>query len=89
VVKDEHQALQNSATRVWDLVLQRSSEAPSLAAALFSTTNLIEGHADAVATNGVHWGGPAGANHCIVTLPQAGARVGVTRVQVKCRPDEG
>jgi hypothetical protein len=80
VMKDEHQALQNSATRVWDLVLERSSEAPSLAVALFSTADLIEAHADAVAANEVHWGGPAGANRCIVTLPQAGAPVGVTRV---------
>jgi hypothetical protein len=37
-------------------VLERSSEAPSLAAALSSITDLIKGHVDAVAANGVHLG---------------------------------
>jgi hypothetical protein len=37
-------------------MLERSSEAPSLAGAMSSTADLIEGCADAVATNGVHWG---------------------------------
>jgi predicted metal-dependent hydrolase len=38
------------------LVLKRSDEASSVAALLSSTADLIEGHIDAVATNGAHWG---------------------------------
>jgi hypothetical protein len=37
-------------------VLERSNEAPSLAVALSSTTDLIVGRADAAVANGVHWG---------------------------------
>jgi hypothetical protein len=55
-MQDEHQAFQNLATRVRDLALERPSEAPSLVVVLSSTANLIEGHIDAAATNGVHWG---------------------------------
>jgi hypothetical protein len=36
VMQDEHQALQNSATQVWDMVLERFGEASSKAV-LFST----------------------------------------------------
>jgi hypothetical protein len=54
-MQDEHQALQNSDTWVWDLVLERSSEAPSLIVALSSTVDLIEGHADAMDANRVHY----------------------------------
>jgi hypothetical protein len=53
---DEHWALQNSATKVWDMVLKRSDEASSLVAALFSIANLIKGCVDAVVVDGVHWG---------------------------------
>jgi hypothetical protein len=56
VMQDEHRALQNSVTRVQDLVLKRSDEAFSLVVALSLTANLIEDHVDAVATNGVHSG---------------------------------
>jgi hypothetical protein len=56
-MQDEHQAFQSSVIRIWDLVLQRFDEAPSIVAALSSTTNLIEGRVDAAATNRVHWGG--------------------------------
>jgi hypothetical protein len=38
-------------------VLNRFDKASSLAATLSSTMDLIEGHVDAVATSGVHWGG--------------------------------
>jgi hypothetical protein len=55
-MKDEHQALWNLTTRVRDLVLERSSEAPSLVVVVSSTTDLIEGCIDGVATNGVHCG---------------------------------
>jgi hypothetical protein len=37
-------------------VLERSSEAPSLAAVLSSTMDLIKGHVDALAANGDHSG---------------------------------
>jgi hypothetical protein len=37
-------------------VLQRFSEAPSLAAVLFLIVDLIEGSVDAATANGVHWG---------------------------------
>jgi hypothetical protein len=55
-MQDEHQALQNSATRVQNLVLERSDEAPSMAVALSSTTDLIEGRVNTAPTNRVHWG---------------------------------
>jgi hypothetical protein len=80
-MQGEHRALQNSATRVQDLVLKRSDEASSLAAVLSLTADLIEGHIDAVATSGIYWGA-ASADRRLVTLPQAVARVGVTRVRV-------
>jgi hypothetical protein len=44
------------ATQVWDLVLERSKEEPTVAVALFETADLIESHVGAEATNGVHWG---------------------------------
>jgi hypothetical protein len=56
VMQDEHQPLQNLGIRVWNLVLERSGEVPSLAVVLSSTVDLIEGCVDAVATNRVHWG---------------------------------
>jgi hypothetical protein len=56
VTQDEHQALQNLASQVRDLVLERSGEAISLAVVLFSTVNPIEGCVDAAATNRVHLG---------------------------------
>jgi hypothetical protein len=56
VMQDEHRALQNSVTRVQDLVLKRSDEAFSLVVALSLTADLIEDHVDAVAANGVHSG---------------------------------
>jgi hypothetical protein len=37
-------------------VLERPSEAPSLAIALSLIVDLIQGHVDAAATNKVHWG---------------------------------
>jgi hypothetical protein len=55
-MQDELQAIQNSATRVWDLVLKRFAEMSPLVVALFSATDLIEGRIDAVAANEVHWG---------------------------------
>jgi hypothetical protein len=55
-MQDEHHALKNLATRVRDLVLKRSSEVPSLATALSSIVDLIEGRVDAAAANEVHWG---------------------------------
>jgi hypothetical protein len=62
-------------------VLKRSDEASSTVAVLSSTTYLIEGHIDASAASGVYWGA-AGVDRRLVTLPQAVARVGVTRVRV-------
>jgi hypothetical protein len=43
VMQDDHQVFQSSATRVWDLVVQGSSKTPSLAMALSSTADMIEG----------------------------------------------
>jgi hypothetical protein len=82
VMQDEHQALQRSATRVSDLVVEGSSEAPSLAAELSLATDLIEDHIDATAANNFLWGGPAGVDCHLVTLPQTRARVRVAGVQV-------
>jgi hypothetical protein len=45
-----------SATQVWDLVLEGCSEAPSLAAAMSSTVDLIKGCVDAAIANRVLWG---------------------------------
>jgi hypothetical protein len=55
-MQDEHQALCSSATRIGDLVLERSDEMPSLAVTLSSTVEQIKGRIDAAAANGVHWG---------------------------------
>jgi hypothetical protein len=44
------------ANQVRDLMLERSGEALSLAAVLFSTVNPIKGHVDAAAANRVHLG---------------------------------
>jgi hypothetical protein len=60
VMQDEHQALQNLVTRVQNLVLDRSGETPSLAAALSSTMDLVKHHVDA-------------ADCYLVTFPRAGA----------------
>jgi hypothetical protein len=54
VIRDELQALRSSATRIWDLVLERSDETPSLVVALSSIVKQIEGRIDATAINGVH-----------------------------------
>jgi hypothetical protein len=56
VMQDEHWALQDSAARVQDMVLEGSNKISSLAASLSSAVDLIEGRVDAVVTNGVHWG---------------------------------
>jgi hypothetical protein len=53
-IQDQHQARQDLATRVWDLVLERSDEAPSLAAVLSSIVDLVEGRVDVASTNRVH-----------------------------------
>jgi hypothetical protein len=54
LMQDEYQAIQNMTTHVHNLVQERSSEVPSLAAAQSSTVDLIEGHVDGAAANGVH-----------------------------------
>jgi hypothetical protein len=47
------EALQNSTVRVQDLVLEWADEPSSLAAMLSSTAELLDGHINAAATNGV------------------------------------
>jgi hypothetical protein len=76
-MQDEHQeavvklkALQNSATRVWDLVLKGSDEASSLAVSLSLATDLIEGHVNATATSGVHWGAQLALTTALSHLPE-------------------
>jgi hypothetical protein len=54
-------------------VLQGYDETTSLAMSLSSATDLTEGHIDAEAANGVHWGGLVGADRHFVALPQVGA----------------
>jgi hypothetical protein len=49
--------------------LKRCDEASTLAAVLSSTADLVKGYVNAVAANGVQWGGPAGANRHLVKLP--------------------
>jgi hypothetical protein len=56
VMQDKLQALHSSATWIWDLVLERYEETPSLVVALSSTVEQIEGRVDVVAANGLHWG---------------------------------
>jgi hypothetical protein len=46
-------ALQNSATWFWDLVLERADGLSSMAVALSLEAELLEGHIDTAATNGV------------------------------------
>jgi hypothetical protein len=60
-MQDEHweavavlKALQNSASRVWDLVLKESNETSSLAASLSLVADLIEDRVDDAVANGVH-----------------------------------
>jgi hypothetical protein len=60
-MQDEHweavavlKALQNSASRVWDLVLKESNETSSLAASLSVVADLIEDRVDDAVANGVH-----------------------------------
>jgi hypothetical protein len=52
VMHDEHEALHNSASRVRDLVLERSGEVPSMAVAPSLTADLVEGRVDAMVANG-------------------------------------
>jgi hypothetical protein len=52
----ELRALWSSATRIWDLVLKGSDITSSLVVSLSTVADLIEGHVDATAANGVHWG---------------------------------
>jgi hypothetical protein len=56
VMQDKLQAFRSSATRILDLVLERSNETPFMVAAQSSTVEQIEGRVDAAATNRVHWG---------------------------------
>jgi hypothetical protein len=70
-------------------VLKGSNETSSLAALLSSTADLIRGHVDDVAANGVHSGGLVGVNHCLVALPRIGDRAGSTWVQAQRKPDRG
>jgi hypothetical protein len=53
VMRDEHEALWSSAIQVWGPVLGRSDEMPSLVV-LSPFAELIEGHVNAAAINGVH-----------------------------------
>jgi hypothetical protein len=53
VMQDGHQALWSSAVWVWDQVREGFGEEPSLAVALSSAADLIEGHIDAAAANEV------------------------------------
>jgi hypothetical protein len=53
-MQDELQALQSSATRIWDLVLERSNGTPSLVVLLSSTVEQIEGCIDAATASGVY-----------------------------------
>jgi hypothetical protein len=55
-MQDEYQD-EYQATRVWDMVVEGSSEAPSLPVALSSVVDLIEGRVDAATANRVLWGG--------------------------------
>jgi hypothetical protein len=91
VMQDELQALRSSATRIWDLVLERSDEMPSLAVALSSTVERIEGRVDAAATNGVHWEPRLALIAVLLHFPDdlTVPPTGSTRVQVQCRPDGG
>jgi hypothetical protein len=53
-MQDEHRSLQNSTTRVQDLVLKRSDEASSLVASLCWTADLVKDLVNAAAASGVH-----------------------------------
>jgi hypothetical protein len=46
-------ALQNSATRFWDFVLEQADGLSSVVVALSLEAELLEGHIDTAATNGV------------------------------------
>jgi hypothetical protein len=52
-MRDEHQALRSSATRVRDMVVEGSDETFSLVVALSSIADQIEGYVDATTANGV------------------------------------
>jgi hypothetical protein len=52
----ELEGLQNSTTRVWDLVLGRPTGTSSLAMSMSLTAKLIEDCFNATVGNGVHWG---------------------------------
>jgi hypothetical protein len=80
-MRDEHEALQSSATRVRGSVWGRSNEMPSLAVVLSPFAELIEGRINATAINEVHWGGATGVDRYLVTLPRAGVSVGASGVQ--------
>jgi hypothetical protein len=69
-MQDEHRALQNSTTRVWDLVLKGSNEASSLAVSLSSATDLIEGCVNVEAANGVYWGAQLALTAALSHFPE-------------------
>jgi hypothetical protein len=50
------EALSNSISQVWDLVLERADGTSSLVALLSSVVELLEDCIDVVATNGICWG---------------------------------
>jgi hypothetical protein len=52
----EVEALQSSAARDWDLLLEQVDEPSSLVASLSSVVELLEGYIDATPANGVRWG---------------------------------
>jgi hypothetical protein len=55
-MRDKHEALRSSTTRVRGPVQVRSDETPSLVVVLSPSTELMEGHVNATAINRVHWG---------------------------------
>jgi hypothetical protein len=77
-MQDEHRALQNSASRVWDLVPKGSNEASSLAMSLSSAADLIEGCVDVAAAKGVHWGARLALTAALSHFPELEPELGVT-----------
>jgi hypothetical protein len=80
-VDTELEALQTSATRVQDLVLDIIDGPSSLVVSLSMVAELLEGQIDATTTNGVRWGTRSVFGCRFVTFSGTEDRAGVAWVR--------
>jgi hypothetical protein len=71
----ELEALRTSATRVWNLVLERADGTSSLAVSLSSEVELLDDRIDTTVANGVHWGTRSTLVAVLSHIPELGTEL--------------